>query len=189
MPVPTMKICSSTCTTVCQIGIISPFTAFFNGRHLRTARTQQPPNHGGDGRANGHGNQAPNRRNVERAGFLRILNIAERKMLDAVQHKRQQASGRANGHTHNRHRRNQRRNSANLWLRSLRILRLLRFSCFCDSCDSRICRTPCTPSPSFNSFPQLSHLPQRSFVTPRAWRSAAPECRHHAGMQYHHARQ
>lgn len=28
MPVPTMKICSSTCTTVCQIGIISPFTAF-----------------------------------------------------------------------------------------------------------------------------------------------------------------
>ena len=28
MPVPTMKICSSTCMTVCQIGISSPFTAF-----------------------------------------------------------------------------------------------------------------------------------------------------------------
>ena len=28
MPVPTIKICSSTCTMVCQTGIISPFTAF-----------------------------------------------------------------------------------------------------------------------------------------------------------------
>ena len=102
----------------------------FNGRHFRAARTQQPPNHGGDGRANGHGNQAPNRRNVERAGFLRIFNITERKMLNAVQHKRQQASGRANGHTHNRHSSNQCRNSADFWLRSLRILRLLRFPCF-----------------------------------------------------------
>lgn len=125
----------------------------FDGRHLRTARTQQPPNHGRNDRTRGHGNQSTNRRNVERAGFLRIFNITERKMLNAVQHKRQQASSRANGHSHNRHSSNQCRNSANLWLRSLRILRLLRFSCFCDSCDSRICRTPCTPSPSFNSFP------------------------------------
>jgi len=102
----------------------------FNGRYFRTARTQQPPNHGRDGRTRGHGNQSTNHRNVERAGFLRILNIAERKMLDAVQHQRQQTGGRTNGHSHNHHRRNQRRNSADLWLRSLRILQLLRFPCF-----------------------------------------------------------
>ena len=112
----------------------------FNGRYFRTARTQQPPNHGRDGRTRGHGNQSTNHRNVERAGFLRILNIAKRKMLDAVQHQRQQTGGRTNGHSHNYHRRNQRRNSADLWLRSLRILRLLRFPCFLR-------------------FPQFPHLP------------------------------
>ena len=112
----------------------------FNGRNFRAARTQHPPNHGRNGRTCGHGNQSPNCGNVERAGFLRILNIAERKMLDAVQHKRQQAGGRANGHTHNRHSSNQCRNSADFWLRSLRILRLLRF-------------------PYFLRFPQFPHLP------------------------------
>ena len=161
----------------------------FNGRHFRTARTQQPPNHGRDGRTRGHGNQSTNHRNVERAGFLRILNIAECKMLDAVQHQRQQTSGRTNGHSHNHHRRNQRRNSANLWLRSVRILRLLRFPYFL-----RFLRFPHLPySPHTVSFvqfvPPIVHLPQHSFVTPRAWRSAAPECHHHDGMQYHHARQ
>ena len=123
----------------------------FNGRHFRTARTQQPPNHGRDGRTRGHGNQSTNHRNVERAGFLRILNIAERKMLDAVQHQRQQTGGRANGHSHNRHRRNQRRNSANLWLRSVRILRLLRFPYFL-----RFLRFPHLPySPHTVSFVQF----------------------------------
>ena len=161
----------------------------FNGRHFRAARTQQPPNHGCNGRTRGHGNQSTNHRNVERAGFLRILNIAEREMLDAVQHQRQQTGGRTNGHSHNHHRRNQRRDSANLWLRSLRILRLLRFSCFL-----RFLRFPHLPhslhTVSFVQFiPSIVHLPQHSFVTPRAWRLAAPECHHHDGMQYHHDRQ
>ena len=46
-------------------------------------------------------------------------------MLNAVQHKRQQAGGRANGHTHNRHSSNQCRNSADFRLRFLRSLLLL----------------------------------------------------------------
>ena len=73
-------------------------------------------------------------------------------MLNAVQHKRQQAGGRANGHTHNRHSSNQCRNSADFWLRSLRILRLLRFPYFL-----RFLRFPHLPySPHTVSFVQFT---------------------------------
>ena len=61
---------------------------------------------------------------------MRILDVSKRETLDLVQHKCQQARGRANGDADDGHRRNQRRNSADLWLRSLRILRLLRFPQF-----------------------------------------------------------
>ena len=98
---------------------------FFDGRHFRAARTQQPPADGGDRGTCGDGNRTTNSRYVERAGFMCVFHIAKRNMLDAVQHEREESCAYADCGSDNDHRRDQRCKSANQ--------RLLRLSGFIGS--------------------------------------------------------
>ena len=89
---------------------------FLDGWHCCGTRAQQPPDHGRDGGTDRHGNRTTDGRHVERAGFMRILDVAERETFDLVQHEREQAGRDANGDADDGHRSNQRRNSADFRL-------------------------------------------------------------------------
>ena len=102
---------------------------FLDGWHCCGTRAQQPPDHGRDGGADRHGNRTTDGRHVERAGFMRILDVSKRETFDLVQHEREQARGRANGDADDGHRRDQRRNTANVRLLFRLVLRLLRHPC------------------------------------------------------------
>ena len=140
----------------------------FNGRYFRTARTQQPPNHGRDGRTRGHGDQSTNHRNVERAGFMRILDVPKREPFDLVQHERQQSRSRADRDANDGHRRDQRRDAADVrpWFRLF--LRLLRHHCLSHvACTSSsvhlvVCvdAAPSFHSRRINAPISLEHEPQ-----------------------------
>ena len=151
MPVPTIKICSSTCTMVCQTGISAPPTAFLTdgtvvvrvrSSHQITAAMEAPTVTEIARRMAG---------TLNGTGFMRILDVSKRETLDLVQHERQQARGRANGDADDGHRRNQRRNSADLRLLFLENLRLLRFPQF----PTPLPHSRCTPSPSFQSISSM----------------------------------
>ena len=85
---------------------------FFDGRHLCAACAQQPPDDGGDARADDDGNRTAQWRHVKRTGFMRALHIAKRKTLDAVQHERQQTGSRTDGDADDDYRRDQCREPA-----------------------------------------------------------------------------
>ena len=102
---------------------------FLDGWHCCGTRAQQPPDHGRDGGADRHGNRTTDGRHVERAGFMRILDVPKRETFDLVQHERQQSRSRADRDANDGHRRDQRRDAADVrpWFRL--VLRLLRHPC------------------------------------------------------------
>ena len=115
---------------------------FLDGWHCCGTRAQQPPDHGRDGGADRHGNRTTDGRHVERTGFMRILDVSKRETLDLVQHKCQQARGRANGDADDGHRSDQPRNTSDSRLLFRLVLRLLRHHCFshvaCTSSSVRL---------------------------------------------------
>ena len=115
---------------------------FLDGWHFCGTRAQQPPHHGRDGGADRHGDRTTDGGHVERAGFVFVFDVAEREMLDLVQHERQQTCGRANGDADDGHRSDQPRNTSDGRLLFRLVLRLLRHHCFshvaCTSSSVRL---------------------------------------------------